>query len=281
MIPLTASASLARRIDRTEFALAREAAEGARRLGRDGVQVLSIGGTAAILAEPGSPFNKLIGLGFGEPVDEGILAEVERVHAERNVPLQVELAALADPRVGRLLTRRGYVLAGFENLLGRALEAPLPDANAGSVAIAPVSPGEERKWIDTVATAFLHEDSYDGPAAHQSFTGSVIERAFESCMGAPGFRWFMAQRDGEPAGGGSLYVKDGIAVCAGAATLPHHRQKGVQAALLVRRLQAARELGCDLAVVTTTPGSKSQVNVQRLGFQLLYTRAILVREANG
>ena len=35
--------------------------------------------------------------------------------------------------------------------------------------------------------------------------------------------------------------------------------------------------GCDLAVVTTLPGSKSQQNVQRHGFALLYTRAILRR----
>ena len=32
-----------------------------------------------------------------------------------------------------------------------------------------------------------------------------------------------------------------------------------------------------VAVVTTAPGSKSQQNVQRQGFQLLYTRAVLVK----
>ena len=32
----------------------------------------------------------------------------------------------------------------------------------------------------------------------------------------------------------------------------------------------------DLAVVTTAPASTSQKNVQRIGFQLLYTRAVLV-----
>ena len=32
------------------------------------------------------------------------------------------------------------------------------------------------------------------------------------------------------------------------------------------------------AVVTTQPGSKSQQNVQRRGFHLLYTRAILVKQ---
>jgi len=37
--------------------------------------------------------------------------------------------------------------------------------------------------------------------------------------------------------------------------------------------------GCDVAVVTTQPGSKSQENLQRQGFELLYTRAVLVRSA--
>ncbi len=39
------------------------------------------------------------------------------------------------------------------------------------------------------------------------------------------------------------------------------------------------ERGCDVAVVTTQPGSKSQQNTQRAGFDLLYTRAILVKKA--
>ena len=50
------------------------------------------------------------------------------------------------------------------------------------------------------------------------------------------------------------------------------------AALLRARLADAAEAGCDIAVVTTAPGSKSQQNVQRQGFHLLYTRAILVKD---
>jgi len=79
------------------------------------------------------------------------------------------------------------------------------------------------------------------------------------------------------AGGASLRLQDGIAQLAGAATLPEHRGQGVQSALLRYRLQAAARRGCDVAVVTTQPGSKSTENVQRFGFSLLYVRAILVR----
>ena len=62
------------------------------------------------------------------------------------------------------------------------------------------------------------------------------------------------------------------------ATAPAHRRRGVQTALLSARLADAAAAGCDIAVATTQPGSKSQQNVQRQGFDLLYTRAILVKQ---
>lgn len=71
---------------------------------------------------------------------------------------------------------------------------------------------------------------------------------------------------------------EGVALLCGSSTLPAHRRRGVQTTLLATRLAEAAAVGCDLAVVTTLPGSRSQHNVQRHGFELLYTRAILVRE---
>jgi GNAT superfamily N-acetyltransferase len=79
------------------------------------------------------------------------------------------------------------------------------------------------------------------------------------------------------AGGGAVRISDGLVQLAGAATLPSHRRRGVQSALLRARLLDAARQGCDLAVVTTEPASKSQENVQRAGFALLYARAVLIR----
>ena len=53
----------------------------------------------------------------------------------------------------------------------------------------------------------------------------------------------------------------------------------MQSALLAARMANGARQSCDIAVVTTQPGSKSQQNVQRQGFELLFTRAILVWEA--
>ena len=54
------------------------------------------------------------------------------------------------------------------------------------------------------------------------------------------------------------------------------RRPGIQSALLSYRLADAAAAGCDVAVITTQPGSRSHQNAQRRGFDLLYTRAVLV-----
>jgi GNAT superfamily N-acetyltransferase len=79
------------------------------------------------------------------------------------------------------------------------------------------------------------------------------------------------------AGCASLRLDDGLAQLCGAATLPEFRRRGIQTAFLNRRLAEAVAEGCDLALVTTQPGSKSQENSQRQGFTLLYSRAMLVK----
>src|SRR6476661_8565901 len=104
----------------------------------------------------------------------------------------------------------------------------------------------------------------------------AIENAERDFAAAGGIR-YAAFRDGVLAGGADFRITDGIAQLAGAATAPAHRRHGVQSALVAARLADARAAGCDVAVIITQPGSKSQENAQRRGFDLLYTRATLVK----
>ena len=90
--------------------------------------------------------------------------------------------------------------------------------------------------------------------------------------------WCATPPGGVIAGGASFHIAEGIAQFTGAATAPAHRRRGIQTALLSARLADAASAGCDIAVVTTQPESKSQQNVQRRGFDLLYTRAVLVMQ---
>jgi GNAT superfamily N-acetyltransferase len=276
--PITATTSLARRIDRAEFQLMAGLADACRRAGEPDVAVLPVGGVGSVVCEPGSPYNKLIGLGFGDDVSDNDLAAVERHHADRGRPIQVELSTLADPSLGERLTSRGFRLLGFENVLGRPVdESTAERAWTAGLTVSAVTEGERHTWIDTVMDGFLQPDVFDGPPSHESFERAVLERAYSRFTAVPGTAQWLARLDHEPAGGASLFMADGIAMLCGAATVPRWRRRGIQSALLSERLSHARRAGCDLAVVTTQPGSKSMANVQRLGFELLYSRAILVK----
>jgi GNAT superfamily N-acetyltransferase len=280
---LFVTATAAARIERAEAGVARDFGLQARARGTD-VLIEPIGGTSAVYGGPGQPYNKIVGLGFA-PLDEAELAAVETSFDARHAEIRVEQATLADPSVASLLTRRGYELIGYENVLGleltgavretlqRACEA---DASQG-LRIAPAGDGELHTWIDTVTEGFVHPDTFDGPPPTETFAREAIERIFADFGATPGVTLYLAWRDGAIAGGGSLRLSDGLAQLAGASTLPAHRRRGVQSALLRARLLDAASRGCDLAVVTTEPASKSQENVQRAGFTLLYARAILVR----
>jgi GNAT superfamily N-acetyltransferase len=104
-----------------------------------------------------------------------------------------------------------------------------------------------------------------------------LAKILDETTGAPGFIRYLARVDGDAVGEAVMRIDGDLAQMAGAGTLPRARGRGVQKALIQRRLADARRAGCTLAVVTTAPGTRSQDNVMGRGFELLYTRAILVR----
>jgi ribosomal protein S18 acetylase RimI-like enzyme len=281
---LFATSSLAARLERAECAMAVAFGELAKARRADAL-VAPVGGAAAVYGGPGEPFNKLAGLGFA-PFDEDVLADLEREFDARDAPLQVEFSALADPHVATRLACRGYHLVNFEHVLGLALTPAAVDRAsieyeahlASGIRVRRTAVSESALWIDTVTTGFAHADVFDGPPSHESYGRETLERVYEDFVRIPGLVSYVAHRDAALAGGGSLRIIDGLAQLCGAATLPDHRRRGVQSALLRARLIDAARQGCDVAVVTTQPGSKSQQNVQRAGFALLYARAIMVRQ---
>ncbi|MGW4356446.1 GNAT family N-acetyltransferase [Nocardia sp. NPDC004582] len=268
---------LAERIERAEAELiAKGSGAAATRLGPDAGFVIPIAGGVASFAEDGSPLNKIAGLGFAGIPEPSELDAIEQLCAERKTPVQAEVSQLGDPGVGELLTERGYRLVSFENVLGRELRGAPVATVAPGVEVTHSGEDEFDTWLDVVAEGFAHPDT-QGVASHEEFPADIIARAMRDLTGAADVQRYLARRDGGVAGGASLRMSGGIAQLTGAATHPTHRRHGVQSSLLSARLAEAAAAGCDIAVVTTQPGSKSQQNVQRQGFALLYTRAILVK----
>jgi ribosomal protein S18 acetylase RimI-like enzyme len=283
---LFATGTLAARIEKAEAEVAAEFAGAARTRGKD-VMLEPIGGTTAVYGGHGEPFNKIAGLGFRAPLEAHALAALEAKYDARDGEIRVEQSTLADPSVAIMLTRRGYELIGYENVLGLALtpaivqqmSSRLAEDAAAGVAVARARPDEVRLWIETVTDGFLQPDTFDGPPPTETFPREVLLDVYEGFVGLGSSVLYLARRGGDVAGGGSLRISDGLAQLSGAATLQAHRRRGVQSALMRARLVDAAANGADIAVVTTEPGSKSQQNVQRAGFELLYSRAILRRPA--
>jgi GNAT superfamily N-acetyltransferase len=275
-LPLFCDVALAKRIEQVEAQLMAAATQAACLRRGDGVGfVMPVAGGVATFAEDGSPFNKIAGLGFDGVPDVAALDDVERAFADRGAPVQAEVSHLADPAVGALLTDRGYRLASFENVLGLALEGGYEPVVPAGVEVRVCRDDEFDVWLDAVAAGFAHPDG-QGVPSHEEFPRQVLANA-ERDFAASGVVHYLALYDGIVAGGGSLRSAAGVAQLTGAATVPAYRRRGVQTALLSARLADAAAAGCDIAVVTAQPGSQSQRNVQRRGFHLLHTRAVLVK----
>ena len=266
--------ALAHRIERAEVDLIGAAGSAARQRHGAGFQIPVAGGLASFAGD-GSPYNKVVGLGFEGVPDGAELDRVEEAFHQQGAPTQVELAHLADPAVGEALTARGYRLESFENVLGRALDLPVTPPALPGVEVRRSPDDEWDAWLAVMTDASAHPDT-EGLPWHEEFPRAIYEDAMRDAAAA-GVRRYAAVRDHSIAGGAELRVVDGIAQFAGAATAPAHRRRGIQSALLATRLADAHAEGCDLAVIVTQPGSKSHQNAQRSGFHLLYTRAVLVK----
>jgi hypothetical protein len=276
MVPIHASLDLARRVELGEIRFCALAA----RAGQDGgASSLEVGGGIALCGAAGSPFNKVLGLGLGTPVSDADLDAIDEFYDERGVPSQIELCPLAAQGVAARLATRGYALQGFENQLARVLDGadrgqpPLAPSLGGFTVAPAVTADHETQWIDVVAQGF----------------GAAVEMAVHDVALAQGnlreamraFRHddqvrYLVWEDGRPIGGGAAWFIDGVVGFTGTATLPSHRGRGVQHAVVARMLADAAPRA-DLAIASVEPGSQSQRTFERLGFGVIYTRAVFVR----
>jgi hypothetical protein len=228
--------------------------------------LLTVAGAPVIFAGPGLPVNRAVGLGMHGPVTATDLDEIEAFYDERRAPCVIDLCPLAHPSLLRLLESRGYYLRAWMSMLF----LPLPSAPVAlnpALRITRATPAEADLWLATSARGFDESDEI-APS-----TLRVLAPNFYAKNAHSYFAWL-----GDTAiATGGMYPYNGVVELGGASTVVAYRQQGAQTALIQQRLDDAHTLGCDLAAVLTDPGSASQRNMQRRGFQLAYTRAICVR----
>ncbi len=265
-----ATHELARRVDRAEIdfcALATMA-------GAPDAATLERGGGLAVYGVPGSPVNKVLGLGLGVEVTDDDLDDIEQFYAERGCPVQIELCPLAAPDLAPRLTKRGYVLQAFENELARQVPGEPVKAPVGADISVEAGAGE-RPWLQIVSEGFATPDRAVAgspvPGDAVSAIGEVMRQFFH-----PEIVRYVAHVNGESGAAGLSFVRNGVLGIFGTATLPAFRRRGLQAAIVARAMNDNRDRA-DLVIATTEPGSISQRTFERLGFRVIYTRAILVK----
>jgi ribosomal protein S18 acetylase RimI-like enzyme len=241
--------------------------------------VLEVGGGRALYSRPGSPLNKVLGLGLSGPVSEADLDRLVLFYEERASPAQVELSPLAHADVAPRLCARGFVLQSFENQIAIRLPAgDLPDV--ADITVVPTSPEEDEVWLDLAAEGFAAGEPHVGGAASSEgpAPGADVLRDIMSSFLTPEIRRTVAWVDGRPAGAAASWLSEGVIGIFGTATVPAFRRRGVQTALTAEILEDAGPYA-EIATATVAPGSTSQRTFERLGFRIMYTRAILVRPA--
>lgn len=272
------SGAFVARIEQAECNLIRSAVSAVRQRADSECFIESVAGGVATYAGPDSPLNKVVGLGFAQPITSEDLARIEARFAAVRAPVQVELSSLANPQVGEFLTGRGYRLLAVENILGRSISDADAAATPASSAIAVAHADQIEAWLSTLIDGFSVPDS-GIVAPHDDFPRHVLERVLRDMGAAAGVLRYVVTLNGETAGAASMRLDGDIAQLSGSATRAEFRRRGVQTALLAARLAEAARNGCNVAVVTTQPGSTSHGNVHKAGFELLYVRSILRREA--
>jgi hypothetical protein len=224
---------------------------------------IEVAGAYAMFDGIESPLTQTFGLGMFDEVTPDHLDQIENFYRERGAPVFHEVSPFAGVELLQLLVSRGYAPVEMTSVMCRPLTPDGEYVPSSTVSARPIEPGEAELWAETSAAGWATE--------HESLAEFMLAfgRINTQCTGA---HPFIADVDGKTAAAGMLFIYDDVAILAGASTRPESRKRGAQNALLAARLAFAAAKGCIIATMGALPGSQSQKNAQKNGFQIAYTR---------
>lgn len=221
---------------------------------------LEIGSGAAFFSGSNSFFSQVVGWGFG--TEQTFSAEIETIESfyrqHQHEQVDIELCPLVAGNIENQLIQRGYFVSERNNISIRNLSNyQATTVIDNGYAISKVRDNNLSAWAHCVASGFDVTDEW---------------KQFYYYAKAAGVTAFGAYINDSLAAGGTIAIHDKICDLGVTSTLPEHRGHGLQKALLNKRIEYAIGTGATVAVVTTEPESISDLNIQKLGFQLVYTR---------
>jgi GNAT superfamily N-acetyltransferase len=254
--------ALSRRLERVEGQACRAFADARSRLDpASGATSMECAGTYAIFDGISSPVTQTFGLGLFEEATPAALDRLERFFVDRGARVRHEVSPLSGVATTDRLCPRGYRPIEMSSVLFRGVEAPA--GHDPSIVVRVADADDAALWADVNVRGWAH--------GHPELTEFLEEAGVLMAARAQNV-CFIAESDGQPGAAGALFVHDGVALFAGAATVPELRHRGLQSALLHARMRYAYEHACGLAMMVAEVGSQSQRNAERAGFGTAYTR---------
>jgi GNAT superfamily N-acetyltransferase len=220
------------------------------------------GGAVALMARnlPVAVFNNVVGLRVGHERHIEALVAWYRLHGVK--PQFETVPGYYDPAIGRELVRLGYYQSGFHAALVCEPDISLPATSAG------IS-------VELVENAATLEEFLDAYIAGRGFPdGAGFKGNVRPWLNEPGWRLYLGRAEGRPAAAAILFLNDKVGYCADATTDPAYRGRGLQAALLARRIADARDAGVDFVCSGAEFLSQSHRNMERVGLHVLFVRAL-------
>jgi hypothetical protein len=257
-----ADAPLGRRLETTEgHGNAAFIDAQARREPYSGAIRTTIAGTLVMFAGVGSPITQTFCLGILERPTDRDFDAIERFFTSRGSAVFHEVSPHAGADLYAALASRGYRPIELSNVMYQPIDASTGLAVNPRLRVRMVDTSEA-DWYGAIASRGWSEMPEVLPFIH-GFARSSVEVA--TC--------FVAELEGQAIATAALFMHQGVALLAGASTVPEGRRNGAQLALLDARLRLAVSRGCDLAMMVAAPGSASQRNAERNGFRVTYTHA--------
>ncbi|HLL85357.1 MAG TPA: GNAT family N-acetyltransferase [Longimicrobium sp.] len=255
---------LSRRLERTEARANAAFVDARARLDpASGAAWMEAAGAYAMFDGVESPITQTFGLGLFADAGDEDLARIEAFFEGRGAPVFHEVSPMADAALVARLSARGYHPIELTSVLFRPTTGELNGPHTAGLTVRRTSPREAEQWAAVMA---------EGWAGEAPGLGDFMFALGQISANADGYHSFLAELDGKPVASGGLSLGEGVALLAGASTVPAARRQGAQLALLQARLRFAAEQGYPLAMMAALPGSASQRNAERQGFRIAYTR---------
>lgn len=239
-----------------------------------GSETFELAGGVVVLCGPGMYVNRAMAVGEAQDLTDDEWTLLEQRSAAVGVPAAVDITGATVPAVREAAQARGYVLDDEESALARSTDlhdVPPPEPGFDVV---PANRGLLPQWQETAACGWGHS------TAAERRVSDVFARV-AAIVDGERFTLVRHAGSGRPLGCASLTIRDGVATLGGMSTVPEARGQGVQTTLIRHRLRIAAASGCDLATSMAAPGSVSERNLLRHGFERVFTVERWVRRPAG